>query len=143
MLFFNKKKKADATNLDKKYIQFLSEVDAEYMRAFSTKSMRVLKNYLSRECAVELSSIIFAAGSRYFGADKFRTTQWTLLSSDNNVLTILKDVTFDKVKVAGSLYIEVADNYKEVWQLDVNQKDFVICDIIPYKRYSEMIGSLA
>lgn len=126
--WFKSKKQDDSTTLSKHLIEHLNIVDKEYMKAFSIKSTRVLQAYVSRDCAIKVSQSIFSLGSRYFGADKFRTTNWVLVSEIDGILEVYKDVVFDKVKIGGSMRIGVADNYKELWQIDntVKSKPIVL-----------------
>ena len=138
MLFFSKKR--DESGLSKECINFLNAVDYEYMRAFSTRSMRTLNTLLTRECAINVSRLIFAVNSRYFGAEKFRTTSWTVMQEEETFTRVLKDVVFDKVKVAGSLYIDIADNYREVWELDTSEKELKIRSIQSYAEYKRVMS---
>ena len=67
-------------------------------------------------------------GNRYFGAPKFRNTEWVLLDTNDSAVRVRKCVTFDKIKVAGSLRIDAANSYEEIWTFDCRGK-LVVTDI--------------
>lgn len=132
MWLFNlfKRKKISNTDLSKQLVDYLNKVDAEYMRAYAVKSTRILQMYISRECAMKVTSTIFGINSRYFGSSKLRHTTWIKVSQDTKVLKILKNVVFDKIYVGGAMSIEAADNYKEYWLVDISDEDKpIIIDI--------------
>lgn len=108
-------------------IAYLNEVDLEYMRAYAMKTTRHLQKYVDRDCALKVSREVLACRSRYFGAEKFRKTTWTIESSNDVEQVIRKQVVFDQVRVCSSLTIDVAENYCELWTLA--RKDNIIKDI--------------
>lgn len=112
--------KRNKTKLPSSLINFLNEADTEYMKAFAIKNTKVLKDHLSRDCIIKIGQEVFSIGTRYFGAEKFRKTSWTILSDMDGVVEVLKTVTFDKIKVGGSLSISVQTNYKELWVVGAN-----------------------
>lgn len=114
--------------LSEKLIARLNEADEEYMRAFATKSLRQLQNYVSRECAIKISRSVFSSKGRYFGAPKFRKTTWTLLPEEDTLLKVLKDVKFDSIRIGSILIVGVASNYQEEWMVDLSS-DLLIIDI--------------
>ena len=118
-----KRRKLDNTELSKQFINYLNKVDKEYMRAYSIKSTKQLQIYVSRDCTVKLANSIFSISSRYFGSDKPRHTTWTKVQENSEIVKILKDVVFEKVRIGGSMSIEVADNYKEYWLIDMSNKE--------------------
>ncbi len=122
-MFFKSKKETGA--LSRAQLSFLNEADREYMKAFNTRSVRDLQQYLSRDSNVKVSRRVYGIGTRYFGSDRFRNTEWVVQSKEGNMTTVQKKVTFDKVKVAGSICIGVADDYDEIWILDTDQTKVV------------------
>ena len=110
-------------------VSFLNDADTEYMQAFSTKSMRKLQDFVSRECAIKVSRVVFGRVNRYFGARKFRSTSWSVQEKEDGKYRILKDVQFDMVRVGVTLRVGVAGDYKEVWSVDVNGRKPIITDI--------------
>lgn len=109
--------------------RFLNDADAEYMRAFATKSIRQLQNFVSRECAVKVSRVIFGNTNRYFGSEKFRKTEWAVQGSVAGIVTLQKSVHFDKVRIGATLDIGVASDYKECWVVDTRDCKLVVLDI--------------
>lgn len=108
---------------------FLNDADAEYMRAFATKSIRQLQNFVSRECAVKISRVVFGNTNRYFGSEKFRKTEWVIQDNEDGVVTVQKSVHFDKVRIGATLNIGVASDYKECWVVDTREHRLVVLDI--------------
>lgn len=108
---------------------FLNDADAEYMKAFSTKSMRGLQDFVSRECAIKVSRVVFSSMNRYFGAPKFRSTSWVVQERAEDSYRLLKDVKFDTVRLGATLHVGVASDYKELWLVDISSKKPVIMDI--------------
>ena len=124
-MFFGLFKRSEDNNnlgLPKHLIEFLELADKEYMRAFALKTTRGLQPYVTRECAVEVSQAVFSIGSRYFGADKFRKTTWSYAGEEDSITLARKDVVFDRIKIGGDMRIGVADNYSEIWEVDLSDK---------------------
>lgn len=121
-LFKRGEEKESNQRLPRHLIEFLNEADREYMKCFSLMTTRGLQPYVTRECAVAVSQSVFSIGSRYFGADKFRNTSWSLDDEEDEVLLVRKDVVFDRVKIGGDMRIGVADNYSEIWEVDMSNK---------------------
>lgn len=121
MIFRFKKKPKRA------YISFLNEADEEYIRAYSTKSTRRLKEYMTPDCLYKISNVIYGGSTRYFGVAKFRNTTWEIVSENETLIDFRKDVVYDKVKVSPSLKINIADNYRELWTLNI--KDMKVVDV--------------
>jgi len=124
------KKQTSSHGISKDLQAYLDKVDAVYLRAYATKTTRELKEYVTNECALKVSRQIFGAASRYFGTPKFRNTDWMILTEEDNVLTLLKEVTYDSVRVSDLLKISAADDYKEHWVIDCSGKVPVVLDII-------------
>lgn len=123
--------KKEAGALSRAQLSFLNKVDKEYMKAFNTRSVRDLQQYLTRDCNVKVSKKIYGIGAKYFGSERFRNTEWIVQSKEESKTVIRKVVTFDKVKVVGSICIGVADDYDELWVLDTEQSK--VADIIEIK----------
>lgn len=129
MGFFSKRE-SSSNALSKSLITFLNKADAEYMKAYAVKTTRSFATYASRECAIKVTQLIMQSTNRYFGTDKFRNTVWTLQEDNAGVLSILKSVTFDKIRVAGYMSIAVETDYKETWIVDsTDGKNYKIVDI--------------
>lgn len=111
---FFKPIKTKSVDIPDGLMEFLNEVDALYMQAYQLKSTRNVAKFLTREAACRLQSAVCSMNCRYFGDAKFRNTKWTKEKEDGNI-TILKEVTFDNVHIAGNLSISVASPYKERW----------------------------
>jgi len=124
---FSRQKGSPALSRDLEH--FLNDADVEYMRAFATKSIRQLQNFVSRECAVKISRVIFGNANRYFGSEKFRRTEWSIQDSVDGVVTLQKCVHFDKVRIGATLDIGVASDYKECWVVDTRSHKLVVLDI--------------
>ena len=105
-----KRRKLDNTELSKQFINYLNKVDKEYMRAYSIKSTKQLQIYVSRDCTVKLANSIFSISSRYFGSDKLRHTTWTKVQENSEIVKILKDVVFEKVRIRGNVEITKVDS---------------------------------
>lgn len=114
--------------LSKSQIDYLNEIDLEYMRAYSTRTLRYIEKYFTRDCLIKVSSYIHGMGSCYFASSKFRNTKWILESQTPDICVIRKEVTFDKVRIAGSLQVAVADNYKERWIVLMEDNKFTVVD---------------
>ena len=115
-------KEEASPGLSSSLIRHLNEVDELYMHAYGIKTTHALYPYLSVECVQVVNRYVFQLGGRYFGSPKFRDTEWTLLEQAGSILTLLKEVTFDKVRVGRAVSVAVADNYSEEWTVDVSDK---------------------
>lgn len=116
MWFFGQKQ----PGLNRKTEAFLNKVDEAYMRAFSTKGVKALMDYMSPECLSKVRTWVYTTNIRYFGAEKFRTTTWEVLTEKNGILSLRKTVVFAKVKVTNRMSMKVAEDYEEVWRVDTN-----------------------
>lgn len=111
-----------------KLVSFLNQVDAEYMKAFSTYSVSALKVNMSKDCLSKLANEIFKQQSvRYFAASKFRNTTWEFVDSTYKMI-LLKTVEFGKLNVCGVEY-RVCHNYKQLWFVEEISNGFIITDI--------------
>ena len=120
--FLKKESKSELeASLSKKLVAHLNGVDNLYMDSYGIKTSRKLYEYLSPDAIQIVNKNIFQYGTRYFGTPKFRKTKWVPVNLEHGVLTVLKEVTFDKIRVGSSCRIAIADNYKEQWQIDINK----------------------
>ena len=118
--FFSKKK--DTSSIPSKILGVLEDADEAYMKAFTTKRLSPLSSYMTRDCLVTVSRIVYATGSRYFGAPKYRNTEWVIKGkSESGDLVIEKNVTFDRIALKGSLKVNCAQDYSEIWTFDVKE----------------------
>lgn len=120
----------DRKKLSTSLVSHLDKVDAAYMNAYTIKSMRGIQPYLTPECANKIARKVYSAKNVYFGAPKFRRTEWTLIRDENNQKHILKDVRFDKIKLGARLSLNVANDYQETWIVQKIQSKYVVLDII-------------
>ena len=130
MALFKKKNKALAVGA---YTEFLDNADAEYMRAFTIKSLNALSSAFSRDCVMKLRAQIYGGAPRYFGTPKFRKTSWDIVTQVENIVSVQKNVAFAKVKVSNALSVNVSEDYSELWKLDISETPVVI-DIISLGR---------
>ena len=124
-------KKQQSNGIDKGVLKFLEEADRIYIRAYETRSIVLLKDHFCRECVIKLSRIIAAnAAGRFFSNEKFRTTKWSLCrNADNSESVYLKEVSYDKIKVAGSYNISISEDYKEEWTVLSECSKLLVVDI--------------
>lgn len=109
-------------------VAFLKQVDELYMEAYSAKSTRNIAHYMTPQYARTFSNIVTSVNVKYFGDSKYRHTNWSLVSQEDNKIKVKKEVTFDKVKVAGKLAISVATDYSEVWTI-VSTSKYLVSEI--------------
>ena len=127
MFGFGKKKQDEglSSNLQK----FLEEADKCYVSAFQIRSIAVLKNHFSRECALAMLSWINAeASSRLLLHDKVRKTEWVIQSEDNVSLKILKSCVYREVRLTMSKTMKMSDDYQEIWTVD-NTNGYMVTSI--------------
>ena len=98
---------------------FLDRADTAYMNAFSTRSTKIISRFLTPGCVARISRVIYSNADRYFGAPKFRKTEWILLENSGKELTFRKKVTFDSVRVGSILELGIASDYCEEWKICV------------------------
>lgn len=128
---FWKKRKSD-NDLTDDDVKLLNEIDLQYMRAFSVKTVEGLKGYLTSNCLEKVGFIIYGYTDRYFADGKFRHTEWTVVDTYENILTLKKEVTYDRIRVNGLMSIAAADDYAEQWV--VSKKDgLIVLDITNWK----------
>lgn len=126
MFGFNKKE--DKSTLPKQLQDFLLEADERYMRAFTSKSVKVLGAYFSRDCCIKLSRAIYGESNvRFFGTDKYRETVWTPILTESEKMVLRKTVTFDKIKISKRFKMAIADDYSERWI--VSMPHYVVEDV--------------
>lgn len=126
---FGKKSKDGSSG--KNVLKFLEEADKLYIRAYETRSIVILKDDFKRDCVIKLSRIIASDGAgKFFGNEKFRETIWSLLRGDElSELVYLKQVSYSKIKVAGSFSMSVSEDYKEEWTVVVEDGKFMVSNI--------------
>jgi len=109
-----------------KLVSFLTTADALYMEAYALKSAKDVSKYLSRGCAQKLQSAVCSVNARYFGDEKYRHTIWNKERDMDGGSIIFKTVTFDKVKIAGKLSINIATDYQERWYIVEDNNKYIV-----------------
>lgn len=128
---FWKKHKSD-NGLTDEDIKQLNEIDLRYMRAFSIKTVEELKGYLAPNCLEKVGFIIYGYTDRYFADGKFRHTEWSVVNTYENILTLRKQVTYDKIRINGMMSIAAADNYTEQWVIS-KKEGLIVLDIADWQ----------
>lgn len=135
-MLFKKKKRNDNNNqsvLHETELELLNKIDLEYMRAFSTKTVEGLRRYLSQGCLEKVGYMVHGFTDRYFADSKFRQTSWIVLNESDKLLTLKKQVVFDKIKFNSAISINAADNYNEQWVVRRDDKQLTVIDISEYR----------
>lgn len=109
-------------------IKKLDEIDLLYMRAYAAKSVEGLRQYLSPACTDKLNRVVHCYADRNFADKRFRHTKWEIVNVCGNVITLKKDVTFEKVRINSVMSIYAASRYAEQWVISV-KKGIIIIDI--------------
>ena len=126
---FKRCRKNSEQNGTEELINFLNKVDSAYMNAYATKSTKELRDSLGEMCLAKVASWIFTYNARYFGTPKFRTTVWTQVGWEDGNRLMQKDVTFGRVRVAGNIHMNLADDYSELWVVRTTPESYRIMDI--------------
>lgn len=109
-------------------INRLNQIDSEYMRAYSVKTVDGLRGMLAPACLEKVSWVVLNYNSRYFADEKFRHTEWILIRVTGNFYTIKKQVTFDKIRINAAMSINASTNYAEQWVVS-KKNELVVLDI--------------
>lgn len=120
--------KSKSNELSKSDISRLNEIDLMYMRAFTVKTIDGLRGVMAPACLDKVGWLIHSFNTRFFADDKFRHTDWTVLDATGNILTLKKQVTFDKIRINAVMSINAANNYTERWVVR-KKDDLTIMDI--------------
>ena len=120
--------KSKSNELSKSDISRLNEIDLMYMRAFTVKTIDGLRGVMAPACLDKVGWLIHSFNTRFFADDKFRHTDWTVLDATGNILTLKKQVTFDKIRINAVMSINAANNYTERWVVR-KKADLTIMDI--------------
>lgn len=127
---FGKKVRVKGDGIPGDILGFLDEADKLYIKAFETRSIRVLKDYFSKDLCMRLASTIVAEGaSRYFGNEKFRLTEWKPIQVSESEGIYEKSVVYDSVKVAGSFNLKVSTDYVEQWKISITPDELMVSDV--------------
>ena len=118
--------------LTKSDITTLNQIDLAYMRAYAAKNIDGLRGMLAPACLDKVGWVVHSFNNRYFADDKFRHTEWIVINSKDTILTLKKNVTFDKVHINAAMSINVANNYAEQWVISKKSK-LVVLDIENWK----------
>jgi hypothetical protein len=103
-------------------LEFLDKADKAYMESYKTQSVRSFRDYAARDCEVKIAQSVRSGVPRYFGSEKHRTTTWTLISQTASRLLVKKEVVFHNVRVGGSLSIHIAEDYNELWEIEIGDE---------------------
>lgn len=128
---FGKTKKSDNGIADDLY-EFLEEADKLYIRAFETRSVGLLKGYFTLECCRAISRWIVAeASSRYFSDAKFRSTTWSIVEGNTDLMRLEKSCIYRDIHITLSRTMKVSDDYKELWVIRVTPEEFWVESVTP------------
>lgn len=120
--------KSKLNELSKSDISRLNEIDLMYMRAFTVKTIDGLRGVMAPACLDKVGWLVHSFNTRFFADDKFRHTDWIVLDTTGNILTLKKQVTFDKIRINAAMSINAANNYTERWVVR-KKDDLTIMDI--------------
>lgn len=120
-------KKPKAIGIPNDIMEFLLEADKRYIRAFETRNIVILKEHFTRDCCIALSRVIVAeAASRYFSNEKFRNTEWSVITSSPNLGVYKKTVIFENIKVHGSMGMKVSQDFVEQWTISISDDELFV-----------------
>lgn len=122
--------KSKESQTDNKITSFLNKVDKLYMSAFPLMSVKNIAPYLTEKCLVKLQKLVYSGDNYYFASEKMRDTTWTILNKSETSLSVRKEVTFSKIKLSRDYMVTAADNYTEVWSVDIIGDSYKISDIV-------------
>lgn len=118
--FFKKKVESEEEEIPKKLMNFLNNADYLYSLAFKTRDILKLKEFLTRDCCINVGRVVARDGASRFIANKdFRKTSWKLVEGEiDKDIKVKKSVVFDTIKVSSSKRMKVSTDYEEIWSVD-------------------------
>lgn len=126
---FKKKIEDENEEIPKSLKVFLDKADYLYSQAFKTRDILKLKDFLTRDCCINVGRTVARDGaSRFMASKDFRKTSWKLIEGDiAKDIKVKKSVVFDTIKLSSSRRMKVSTDYEEIWSVD--SKLPVITDI--------------
>lgn len=133
---FGRKKNTKSNGIAEDLSMFLDEADARYIKAFETRSVRVLKEYFTKDCCIMMSRWIVAeASSRYFSEERFRNTYWEITEQSPTQIVVHKKCIYDDIHLTISRVMKVSEDYEELWYISVTPDEYWVTDIKPVRGY--------
>lgn len=117
-------------NLPDDLYVFLNEADKLYIKAFETRSVRILMDYFTVDCIRSISqSIIYEGASRYFSEERFRETKWSVLSEEVDEAKVKKLCIYRSVRISPLRKMKISDDYAEEWTVSISEDEFWVTNI--------------
>lgn len=110
---------------------FLNEADKLYIKAFETRSVKLLADYFTIDCIKTISqSIIYEGASRYFSEERFRETKWSVISKVEDVSAKVKKLCiYRAVRISPMRKMKISNDYAEEWTVSISEDEFWVTDI--------------
>ena len=114
-----------------KVIKFLNEADDALMRAYYTKDISVVAEYMTRDLLDYMSEELSTHDdlTAKFGLAKYRIRNWTILDEQGDVIVVHKEVSHKDVRIKGMISIPVGDRISEEWYVHSDRNSYLIFDI--------------
>jgi len=111
-------------------IAFLEEADNAYIRAYQYRSLSELLQFITRELAIEMQQKITYYNDKIWASPAHRLRTWTIVSAEEQIITVRKELTFKNVKY-GRMLVKIGDDCVEYWKVisDGSDKRYKIHEI--------------
>jgi hypothetical protein len=103
-------------------IAFLEEADNAYIRAYQYRSLGELIQYITRDLAIEMQQKITYYNDRIWASPSHRKRTWTIVSAEEQIITVRKELTFKNVKY-GRMLVKIGDDCVEYWKVIFDDMD--------------------
>lgn len=105
-----------------KLIAFLEDADNAYIRAYQYRSLGELIQYTTRDLAIEMQQKITYYNDKIWATSAHRQRSWTIVSTDGDIITVRKELTFKNVKY-GKMLVKIGDDCVEYWKVVFDSLD--------------------
>lgn len=105
-----------------KLMAFLEEADNAYIRAYQYRALGELIQYTTRDLAIEMQQKITYYNDKIWATSAHRQRTWTIISTDEQVITVRKELTFKNVKY-GRMLVKIGDDCVEYWKIVFDNLD--------------------
>lgn len=96
---------------------FLEEADEALIRAYETKQIAGFTKYASNEVLRFISEKLNSEKPRLFGTKNYRTRNWTILSNQESMIRVKKELRHSHVKLNKGIYVAIGEDVDEFWEV--------------------------
>lgn len=107
-------------------VKFCKFVNPIYEDTFQTLNLQPLAPYVTRSLYAYIYNSLSFSRSWVGIPDNYRTVYWDLVQEEGTKSIVRKTVMFDKIKTSTNVKISLANNFSELWLVNISEGKYIV-----------------